>query len=94
MLINLFLGVILLLITYYIHTNTKSLDWDDNYSNIKIKRIYIILIIIVAFIPVFNLIMFTVGLVGWIIPIICGDIVFKPNSKVLNRILNYLKEEV
>ena len=94
MLINLFLGVILLLITYYIHTNTKSLDWDDNYSDIKIKRIYKILIIIVAFIPFLNVVLFIIGLICWMVSIGCGDVVFKPNSKVLNRILNYLKEEV
>jgi len=89
-----FIGVILLLITYYIHTNTKSVDWGDNYSDIKIKRIYKVLIIIVAFTPILNVVLFIIGLIWWMISIGFGDIVFKPNSKVLNRILNYLNEEV
>lgn len=94
MLTYIFIVVILLLITYYIHTNTKSVDWDDTYSDIKIKRIYKILIIIVAFIPILNVVLFIIGLLWWMSSIGFGDVVFKPNSKVLNRILNYLKEEV
>lgn len=97
------IGIILLLVTHFLFKNTKKVTtsyscregYIKKYDDIKIKRIFKILLVIVSLIPILNIIVFALIIFGiWLTNILCGDYTFCPNSKFLSKIISYLNEEV
>jgi len=95
-------GIILLLVIHFLYKNTKKVitsysrreGYIKKYEDIRIKRIFKILLVVISLFPVLNIIVFCILFIIWFIDIVWEDYTFRPNSKFLSKIINYLNEEV
>lgn len=93
------IGIILFLITWYVHTHTYTIDDDYSYyrrqkvtEKFKAPLWVLLLAIIAVFIPILNLLAFTIGLIAYITFIVDDDI--EVRIEWLNKVIEFLNKKV
>lgn len=98
----LIIGVIIFLITVYVHKHTyKYASYDRKTGNYEVDKEdkfpfpiwLLILIFAISFIPILNIILFIVGLIAYIIELSSEDVYFVPTG-VIKKILDFLNKKV
>lgn len=93
------IGIILFLITWYVHAHTYAID--DYYSYYRKHKVtekfkaplwVLLLAIIAVFIPILNLIAFTIGAILYIASILEKDIEIR--IEWLNKVIEFLNKKV
>lgn len=93
------IGIILFLITWYVHAHTYAID--DYYSyyrkhkateKFKAPLWVLLLAIIAVFIPILNLIAFILGVIAYIISVVEKDIEIR--IEWLNKVIEFLNKKV
>ena len=92
------IGIILFLITWYVHAHTYAID--DYYSyclkhkvtKFKAPLWVFLLAIIAVFIPILNLIAFILGVIAYIISVVEEDI--EVRIEWLNKVIEFLNKKV
>lgn len=87
------IGIIIFLITLYVHKHTYRISYCNKTVNIPTPMWFIIVTSFVSIIPVVNIIVFIFGLVIYIVAYINEDIQFKATG-VMRKLIDFLNKEV
>ena len=82
------IGIVLIIITIFIHTH--SYDYYDN--SLKVPTYLILIIIIVGLIPIINIITFILGLSIYITLLVGEDIKIKIENKFIKFLIKDLND--
>lgn len=94
------LSIILLLITFFVHSNTYEitvLRHEGNFEKYKIKApLWLVILVVIGLLtPYINVIVFSVGAFLWVMNIIIEkSIVFYNTSKLYKKIINFLNKKI
>ena len=92
------IGIVLFLITWYVHAHTYDIDDCDCYRRQKvIERVKVplwvaLLAIIVVFIPIVNIVAFILGAIAYAISV--GDNGIVLHIEWLNKVIEFLNKKV
>lgn len=93
------IGIILFLITWYVHAHTYAIDDDYSYyrrqkvtEKVKAPLWVLLLVIIAVFIPILNLIAFILGVIAYAITVGEGDIELR--IEWVNKVIEFLNKKV
>lgn len=92
------IGIILFLITWYVHTHTYTIEGFSYYNQKKVVEkakvpLWVLLLAIIAvFIPILNLIAFILGVIAYIISI--GEEDIELRIEWVNKITEFLNKKV
>ena len=92
------IGIILFLITWYVHTHTYTIDDYSYYRRQKVTEKFkvplwvLLLAIIAVFIPILNLLAFIIGVILYIAAIVEEDIEIR--IEWLNKVIEFLNKKV
>lgn len=91
----LIVGIILLTITIFVHKNTYEQGYSGKVSDkLPTPRWLYIVAIVVAFIPILNVIAFVLGFMRYCIGLGESDIVFHCESRWWKSLMGWLTKEV
>lgn len=91
----LIVGIILLTITIFVHKNTYEQGYRGKVGDkLPTPRWLYIVAIVVAFVPILDVIAFALGLIGYCIGLGESDIVFHCESRWWKSLMGWLTKEV
>ena len=95
MIFNILLGSIILGITIWVHKHTyRGIRRNGELIPLLFPMWLLISMIIVAFIPILNIIVFSIGLIFWFAYYFTNDIRLENTPKWFNSIRNFLTRQV
>lgn len=84
-------GILMLAISFFVHSHTY--EWKG-VNKVTIPRWAAILVVLIAFIPLINLIAFVVGIIAYIVSIQTWEITFKIKPCWLRTAIEWLMYRV